>query len=130
MKKKVIIHEFNPEIYPFKLWVSCTDEYNPLNERFCKGNNLDNLNKEILKTHEAVTFLVKDRSKNGSFGCLVVFTEKRYFTIQNMAHEASHVVDFLWEHIGEKYPGDEAKAYFTGWVVKCMNKVRINKFEE
>jgi hypothetical protein len=126
-KKPVKIHEFDTVIYPFKLWVACTNTYKPLNIRFNNAYTKKDLDKTFLDNHEAVTYAVQERESN-EYGCLVVFTERKFFTISNMAHEASHVVDFLFEHIGEKNIGDEAKAYLMGWVVGCMNKVKINKF--
>jgi hypothetical protein len=128
--KKTLIHQFDPVIYPFKLWVTCTDKYHTLNERFYHAHNREDLNKDVFDTHEATCFMVKERVDNGKFGCLVAFTEREYFNIKNIAHEASHVVDFLFTHISEDNPGDEAKAYFMGWVVDCMNQVRTNKFKD
>lgn len=127
--KKTQIYQFDPVIYPIKLWITCTNKYEPINDRFCDACNNKDLNKTAIDNNRAVTFYVKERIKGGYFGLLVVFTGKEYFTVKDMAHEASHVVDFLWEHISEGNPGDEAKAYFTGWVVDCMNQVKTNKFK-
>lgn len=129
MQKKIIISEFDPVIYPFKLWVACTDKYTPLNDRFCYATNRENLNRNVFETHEAVTFYVKERESGGGFGCLVTFANKEYFNISNMAHEASHVVDYLFEHIAEKNIGEESRAYLMGWVVDCMNQLKTNKFK-
>ena len=128
MKKPIQIHQFDPVIYPFKLWVTCTNKYGPLNDRFKNAYSGEDLDKDYLDNHEAVTYLVQER-ESGRCGCLVVFTERKFFSISNMAHEASHVVDFLFEHIGEKNIGDEAKAYLMGWAVACANQVRTNKFK-
>jgi hypothetical protein len=127
--KKTQIHQFDPVIYPFKLWVTCTDKYTPLNNRFCYAKSSEDLNRNVFETYEAVTFYIKEREKGGGFGCLVAFTSKEYFNISNMAHEASHVVDYLFEHIGEKNIGEESRAYLMGWVVDCMNQLKTNKFK-
>jgi hypothetical protein len=126
--KKTTIHQFDPIIYPFKLWVACTDNYEALNSRFCSLDDSD-LSKSTILDHEAVCFYVRERRAKGNYGCLVVFTKREYFTIKNMAHEAAHVSDYLWEHLKEDKVTSEANAYFMGWIVDSMYKVKTNKFD-
>lgn len=122
----VKIHEFDPVIYPFKLWVCCTDNYKTLNTRFYSSEKQD-LDITPIYDNEGVTYYVKERCYMGHYGCLVVFTRKEYFNIKLMAHEAAHVCDYLWEHVNEGEVGDEANAYFMGWVVDSMDKARKHK---
>lgn len=53
-------------------------------------------------------------SRKATFG-------KTYMQIAAMlAHEAVHIVDFLLEHIGEKSPGMETRAYLTQYIVQNL----------
>lgn len=36
-----------------------------------------------------------------------------------IAHEATHVAQLLWEHLGEDQPGREAEAYIVQMVTQC-----------
>jgi hypothetical protein len=45
-----------------------------------------------------------------------------------MAHEASHAVKLLFEHIGGDIVPDEPFEYALEFVVNCCEKVKLNKF--
>ena len=51
---------------------------------------------------------------------LLVFKETPKINL--IAHEVSHSVDYIFEHIQEKNPCAECKAYLTEWVFKCFMK--------
>lgn len=104
----VQIHQFDPVIYPFKLWVAVTDNIAVLNERFCRMNRAD-LDMKV-DDYEAVTYYVKEREGNLYKGSLIVFIEERWMTIKIIAHEATHVARRCWEHVGEDIIGEEADA--------------------
>lgn len=118
----VQIHQFDPVIYPFKLWVAVTDNIAVLNERFCRMNGAD-LDMKV-DDYEAVTYYVKEREGNLYKGSLIVFTEERWMTIKIIAHEAVHVARRCWEHVGEDVIGEEADAYLVGWIAKCIGEVK------
>jgi hypothetical protein len=124
--RKTIIHQFDPVIYPVKLWVTITREYNSLAERFEQGYNNDRLNVEFLENKEAVTYHVREKSSKLR-GVLIVYNGLNYCSVRTIAHEASHACDFIWEYIGETRKGDEAKAYLMGWIAECIEKVKRNK---
>lgn len=42
-----------------------------------------------------------------------------------IAHEAVHVAQQLWEHIGEDRPGREAEAYLVQMVTQCCLEVAL-----
>jgi hypothetical protein len=44
-----------------------------------------------------------------------------------IAHEAEHVIDYLYEHIGETRVTEEIRAYLIQWVTEMMWKEWLNK---
>ena len=125
LKKAIKVHQFDPVIYPYTLWVAITDNLEEIKTRF---TYYDYTPLEIkLKSYYGVTFDVRDELKTR--GSLILFSYKKYMTVGYMAHEASHVADNIFEYIGEDHPSDEAKAYLIEWIVDCINQVKINKFK-
>lgn len=123
--KKTIIHQFDPLIYPVKLWVAITKDNKSLNERFMW--KYDNSDIDIdFDNNDGITGLVKSR-ENNLIGVLIVFENKKAVTISNIAHESSHAVDDIWTRIGEKNVGHEANAYLIGWIAKCINEAKNSK---
>lgn len=114
------IHQFDPEIYPRKLWIIFSNNPNLKND-FLDRNNND----LVLDTSNcyAITIRVKEK-KSKLLGELVIFESKEKCTPKNMAHEAAHVVSDIWADLGEDEPGEEANAYLVGWVVDCMNTAK------
>lgn len=114
------IHEFDPQIYPCKLWVAITTECKTLSERFewkYDGTEID----IDFENTDAITGLVREKD-GGKVGVLIVFENRKACTISNICHEASHAVDDIWHRIGEKNVGHEANAYLAGWIAECIEK--------
>ena len=126
--KKAIIHQFDPVIYPCKLWVSITANLKGLEERFVDATTEKEINTSFIDKHEAVTYYVQQKEKPTYYGVLIATTSKSYLTTKLIAHESSHAADFIWQHIGERTAGDEANAYLIGWIAECIEKVKQNKF--
>lgn len=119
------IHEFDPQIYPVKLWITTGSNNTVLAENF--EWYYDDPKIEIdLDSHYAITGLVRQKSTS-LVGVLVAFENKKAMTIKNIAHEVSHAVDDVWNRIGEKKVGNEANAYLAGWIAECIEKVKRNK---
>jgi hypothetical protein len=118
------IHEFDPVIYPCKLWVTkeLTDELDDIFEMFPEDGET-NIPIELAG---AMTFSVKNRETN-DLGFLVAFKSAKRMTVNIIAHEARHVGDMLFERIGEDPQHSEPAAYFTGWVAECIDKVKRGK---
>lgn len=124
MKKKLIVHQFDPEIYPFYLWITVDKDTNKLSEFYTEDDTpvffpLDPgidafVPQEILKY-------------KGHKGFLIHFNEKKLMTVSNICHEVSHALRLIWNYLGEEYVGDEANAYLAGWISKCIEEVKLNK---
>lgn len=120
-----MIHEFDPQIYPRRLWV-------------VKGGELEEIRKtlefpELDEDQEnggAVTVSAYDKTnKRGGF--LVWFPKASEMkNLDWIAHEASHVALGIFDYVGAVVTteGQEPFAYLVGWVFGCMDKVR--KFKE
>ncbi len=62
-----------------------------------------------------------------------VLTCKDYTWIQLAglcAHEATHVVDAIFEHVGEEAPGHETRAYYTQWVAETAMQFYWDRYRE
>lgn len=123
--KKLQVHQFSPEIYPLKLWVTVTNRIDDLNENFTNIAG-DNIYLDVPPGTEAFVpkLIVKYNDLNG---ILINFTGKKYITVENICHEVNHALKLIWEHLGEDVVGEEASAYLSGWMAKCIEKVKLNK---
>lgn len=129
------IIEFNPVIYPTRIWVSHKPEFKVIEKEFDFLDYEDEVVDEPLsewKEHSkaiATTFSVVCKY-NGWMGCLVVVFRKAEADVGIIAHEAGHCCDWLCDHFGIEgfsYKDGEARQYYTQWVANCINKVLRNK---
>jgi hypothetical protein len=129
MGKKVIIHQFDPVIYPIRLWV--VTKYNgdesALKERFVHLLDRKELNFSIINQHEAVTYDVEEREDRKK-GVLIVLSNIKYYKVKTIAHESTHAARSIWDHLGEgNGVGEEANAYLVGWIAGCIERVKLGK---
>lgn len=130
------IHEFYPVVYPFRLWVIKKPTNSDVKDNFwgiTARYDTYEIDDEMLdRQHENANAWVLPVAKkeNKRFGALVCLEKPREMTVGKIAHEASHVVDWVCEHIdlkGFSYVDGEARAYLTGWVADCINDVLKGK---
>lgn len=126
-KPKAIVYEFNPAVYPVKLWILDVLDNEFINSEFegFSGERLD-----IAKSEEgfAMTYnKVLVRKSTQKYGILVVVPNKKILTVSHIAHEATHVARFMWDYMGETSTGAEADAYLVGWIAECIEKVKLDK---
>ena len=124
--RKDIIHEFDPVIYPVKLWVSIANDTEFIKSKFTYYPQCKELDFKSKVEYDAWVDTVMDLETN-KIGFLVCFNNFKACTTGIIAHEATHVSDRLWKHIGERKKGNEANSYFVEWVVECIEKVKLNK---
>ena len=125
MKKQPTIYQFDPVIYPYKLWVCVSSDYNKiLNDNFIDDSNeFFNIQNE----YEALTCSVQRKIAPTYYGTIIFFSNKGYMNISNIAHESTHAAKFLCNHIDMEYSCDEAFEYLVGWIADCCYKVKTNK---
>lgn len=130
------IHEFYPAVYPFRLWVIKKPTNGDIKDNFwgiTASYATYDIDDEMLdRQHEKANAWVLPVAKKESkrFGALVCLENTREMTVGKIAHEATHVVDWVCEHIdlkGFSYAEGEARAYLTGWVADCVNDVLKGK---
>lgn len=130
-KAKGRIYEFNPVIYPTRLWIAILPDFKDVEKEFYflddDGEIVYNAREEFDSHVNAIatTFAVKHK-ESGWMGSLVVVWRKRQCTTGIYAHEATHVYDWLDKEIGlgcQDYGHDEPKAYYVQWVANCIEDV-------
>lgn len=116
------IHEFDPLIYPRKLWVVVgTDTFS---DRFEGVSEWDD-------TADAIVDCVYDKQRDLG-GVLVRFKSKKSMTISTISHESLHIAMNIFDYIGAKADpmNQEPLAYLVGWIADNINQVKIGKFKE
>lgn len=116
------IFEFDPQIYPRKLWVSVGASTEELQEKFGKDDI-----KDFDDSCYADTYSVQQKEPLLG-GTLIRFKELAAMTTENIAHEATHAALVIYEYIGGRidYYNQEPFAYIVGWVAKCCDEVKNN----
>lgn len=127
------VWEFDPVIYPFRLWVMKKPTYKDFSDNFFELDSDYNTHEvqetvyeNLVKKSYAFTYTVA-RKPNKQIGAFVALLDISKVTAPIIAHEASHVVDFINEHCGlesNTYQTGETRAYLIAWVVDCINKVK------
>lgn len=125
------IYEFDPVIYPTRLWVARSSiTIDEIDEVFDAINDegygvpFRSRHHSLLEVGtDAVTFVVGHKKKNIT-GCLVVVSSKCY--VRTLSHEADHCADYLFETIGDTertYDHGEPYAYYQSWVFECLYNI-------
>ena len=115
-------YEYDPVLYPRKLWVTIGLSLKDIRDVFSKddGGELEDDGKEFY----GVTFPEVCRKEDLKYGELVCFKKKADMTMMVVSHEASHVCDAIEDTLGITH-GDEPSAYLLGWIASCINKARL-----
>lgn len=136
MAKKTIFHEFDPLLYPIKVWVSVCPHHTQVQRKFyalSEDNEALEFNQSILADDNctiASTFPVSAK-KDYQGGLLVIVYKQKRFTTNYITHEAAHCADFFAERLGlttGKFHDGEAYAYLIGWIAECIeNAVKSSR---
>lgn len=121
-KEKTKIHEFNIGVYPRMLWISIT--------KHNKFDGFDDLS-EIDESCSAVVDNAYDR-ENHKGGIFIRFTSKKIMTTDVITHESCHAAMEIIDYIGGKIDlqNQEYFCYLVGYIAKCCQQVKDNKFDE
>lgn len=132
MKKKTKIHQFNPTIYPRKLWVMKGGSVDDISDAFTEPDGEEIRLMACSAELYAMTLKVCHR-ETGFLGVLVWLCSKD-ISVKDVAHEAVHVASCIFEDCGMRMGfadgRDEHFAYLVGFASDCINQVRTNKFRE
>lgn len=118
-KKRLGYFEYDPVIYPRKLWVHIGDDFKELAQKaFC------NIVIDEDKDYYGAEYGEVIRKSDDKYGILVSFHNRKDMTMDICAHEASHVCDDLEKATGLEHCG-ESSAYLIGWIASCINNARL-----
>lgn len=132
MKKETKIHEFDPVIYPTRLWVTVNPTFEYISEMFyaltteTERVDIDRLHYDHDIFSIATTCPVSIKC-DGWIGLLVCIWKPKMLDVKTICHESVHCADFICEQFGitnGSFENGEAYAYLTGWIAECIEKVK------
>lgn len=129
------IYEFDPQVYQMKLWVMKKPDFETVQKTFYSMEEEDELyefeSKQLdLGSHTTMRVFPVVKKETNQWGILAFFGNPKYFKPSILAHEASHVCDWLFELIGinrGKFDDGEPAAYFIQWVFEQLYNVKKGK---
>ena len=133
--KRAIIHQFDPVIYPVKLWVGINPPFEDVEKMFYGLNSeterIDITSDAYESDHFTIarTHPVASKSE-GWIGLLVTIRKVKQCKTGIICHESAHCADFICGQFGitaGNFEGGEAYAYLIGWIADCIEKVLKNK---
>lgn len=131
---KFKIYQFDPVIYPRKLWVACDGTVKDLNDSFADIDDENSpLNESSFKNAIASTTSNLRSRKSGAYGVLVWMPDKSKVDVATVAHEAVHAATGILRDIGIQFDfdmEDEYLAYLVGFCADCINQVRTGKIKD
>lgn len=120
--KKIKIHEFSLDIYPRKVWIAITTE-----------NKFDSF-KELSDMDDSIIAVVNNAHDdvNDKGGVFIRFSSKKFMTSENISHEACHAAMEIFNYINAKVDlnNQETFCYLVGYIAKCCEQVKLNKFND
>lgn len=131
--KRTKIDEYDPVIYPRKLWVSLYDNtMKPFTNRFCYRDGCELTDMGNSGETNARTYRVVEKS-TGKYGYLVLIDsiglKDKELLIDIIAHESEHVKTNIFEDIQlyTNVESQEADAYMVGFIAKSIWKTIFSK---
>lgn len=127
MNDKKIIYEFNPVIYPYKIWIVVDKKPDIISDMFndYNGNPIENINKDT-ENLEGFAMMVSKKDIP-YYGDVIYFRSKKSINFELVAHESSHAAKHLFEHIGADVSAHEPFEFLIGWIAHCCEEVKKNK---
>lgn len=123
MKKETKIYQFDPLIYPVKLWIVRNPIEQYIAENF-KEEDGSELNFNIRNSYTMCCYNhVVVNSNTRDYGILIAIFKST--SLGNIAHESTHAARFIWDWIEEEFTGREADAYLVQWIAECIEKVKL-----
>lgn len=119
------IKEYNPVIYPYRLWLCLADEPSDMPKKFYEedGGKMKNI-VEDTKSLEAFTIPVMTKGKNGKYGVAIFFRSRKSMTYELVAHECSHAAKYLFEFIEADMQAHEPFEFVIGWMAGCCEEFK------
>lgn len=125
-KNNILVHKFDPVIYPYKIYIALSDNPNEISKSFLDYENGEEFSFMNTEKFGALTLQVMEKTTN-YYGVLIIFKSKKYMDIKSICHESSHAAKFLFKHIGADVEEHEPFEYLIGWIAECCDKVKKMK---
>lgn len=119
------IYEFDPQIYPRKLWVTVGVPFDELKDEF------ENL-KPMEESNYAQVDHIRKLKPEVRGGLLVRFEDLEALKkAGNITHETTHVATEIYDYIGAYHDNknQEPFAYLCGWIAACIEEVKQIEIE-
>lgn len=135
MENKTQIHEFDPQVYPFRLWIGMKTPYEEVEKNFWALNDQMERTPFDEPYYRRNSFVVATcfpvaHKVSGWIGILCLISKPSQLNVGRIAHESSHIADFLFEEFGfknEGFDGGEPRAYLIEWCANCIDNVKRGK---
>lgn len=136
-EKTTKIHEFDPVIYPCRIWVGVKLSDKDLADKFYgldENNELIDISNDTLGYDPMIVACchpVSDK-ESGWRGVVLNIHRPKALSVGHIAHEAGHIVDWMCEQFGIKstsFDDGEPRAYLIQWVANCIDEVKNNKIK-
>lgn len=118
--EKQKIYEFDPQIYPRKLWVTVGVPFEELKDEF---EDLEPME----EASDAQVDNVRKLKPEIRGGLLVRFENLDVLkSLGNITHETIHVATEIYDYVGAYHVpnNQEPFAYLCGWIAKCIEEVK------
>lgn len=124
------IYEFNPQIYPLRIWVTKKPSIEALKKRFdvLDDDNVTTLpfEDDTIKPYWGAARITVIDKQNNHTGCLIVIMVPQKCSVGVVAHEASHAYDDFIGLLDLPATG-ECRAYLTEWIADRIWEVKTGK---
>ena len=130
--KDTKIHEFNPQIYPFRVWVGKQVPFEDVEKKFWlldSEKNKCDFDRDFYGGKDnfiyATCFPVCDK-ESGWCGIFMLIRNTKLLDVGKIAHEASHIYDYLSDILSLEcygFANGEPRAYFIEWCTNCIYDV-------
>lgn len=116
------IFEFDPLIYPRRIWIGYNIKRKTVKEYF--GIDISNMD-----DCDAAVYRDLQRDANRKLGVFVRFESKKAMTTTNIAHESVHAALDMLDELGSfvSNSNQEPFAYLVGYIAKCCDAVKRAK---
>lgn len=138
MKHPNKIHEFDPLLYPTRLWVGVNIPFKDVCDKFYAINSDDTVTdfsdavEQFGTSAVAACYPVGDK-KTGWRGIFCHIFRPKFLSVGVIAHEAEHTVCWICEQFGIEsttFEDSEPRAYLIQYIANCINQVKTNKIEK
>ena len=122
-----MIYEFDPLIYPRKIWITYDATAKELNEMFPEGDGTGKVfSDDDLKDSYGAEYSVGIIKPERQGGFLLRFPNKETMISCNIVHECIHAATGIFRYIGASVDvdNDEPFVYLVSWLVKCCEKLK------